>query len=265
MDNYYDILGVDKKATQDEIKKAFRDLSKKYHPDINKDEGAEDMFKKINEAHSVLGDEKKRKEYDDQLSGKRRNFNPFDRFNGFEFNFGGGGFRQMASDINMVMTISIEDVYYGCTRQIRVGMKHYNINVPKGTLPGQTLRLKGLGVKGVDVYGQEKTGDLLINIRVQNTDNMWLDEDGTLEMMTSIDWTDAILGSEQTIELFDKYITFKTPKYCQNGGRSLVKGKGIPIKGSDTCGDIRMNYIVKMPKSLTDEQLELLKKIKGGQ
>lgn len=259
MENYYDILGVDKNATQDEIKKSYRTLSKKYHPDKNQDPQAEDMFKKVGEAYSVLKDDEKRREYDDRLSGRNRRF---------EFHFGGGhgNFRQMASDINMVMTISLEESYYGCQRGVRVGMKKYNVKIPHGVTNGKELRMKGLGVKGINPYtGQETSGDLIITIRINNNnDKMWLNDDGTLEVMYPIDWLDAILGSEHELDIFDKIIKFKVPKYTQNGGHSWIRGKGFPIFKSDTCGDIKVNYIVKLPDKLSDEELNMLKKIKDG-
>lgn len=268
MKNYYDILGVDKNATQDEIKKAYRTLSKKYHPDKNKNNPeAEQKFKEINEANTVLGDEQKRKEYDFQQSGG--GFNPFGGgFNPFDIFMGGGrngGFRQMASDITMTMTITLEEAYYGCKKPIRVGMKQFNVDIPQGITTGKVLRLNGLGVKGYDQYGNETKGDLIIHVQVMNTDKMWLNEDGTLEIMYGVDWLDAILGSEQEVEIFDKYVKFKVPRYTQNGGYSIVSGKGFPKFKEEGCGNIKMNYIIKMPKSLTPEQLKLLEKIKGDE
>lgn len=269
MENYYDILGVDKKSTQDEIKKAYRKLSKKYHPDKNKEPGSENMFKKVSEAYSVLKDDKKRQEYDDELSGTNR-------FSHFNFNsengniryhtFYSGGFKQMYSDINTVMSITLNDAYYGCKKTIRVGLKKYNISIPQGVTTGKELRMKGLGVTGIDPYtGKEKTGDLIITIKIINTNKgIWLNDDGTLEVMFAIDWLDAILGSKQELDIFDKIIKFNVPKYTQNGGYSWIVGKGFPHFKSKTCGDIKVNYIIKLPDKLTDEQIKLLEKIKDG-
>lgn len=257
MENYYDILGVKNNSTQEEIKKAYRDLSKKYHPDKNKEPGAEDMFKKINEAYSVLKDEQKRKEYDDELSGRNRHF---------EFRFNNQHFRQMYSDVNTIMNVTLDEAYYGCKKRIRVGAKMYNVSIPPGVTTGKELRMKGLGISGFDPFSNtNKTGDLIITIRVINTnDKIWLNEDGTLEVMYPIEWLDAILGSEQELDIFDKIIKFKVPKYTQNGGYSWIIGKGFPHFKSETCGDIKINYIVKLPTRLSDDQLELLKKIKDG-
>lgn len=260
--NYYEILGVAENATQDEIKKAYRTLSKKYHPDRNKNNPeAEQKFKEVNEANSVLGDENKRKEYDFQRNNPfGGGFNPFDIFMGGGMN---GGFRQMASDINMRLSVTLEEAYYGCKKPIRVGVKHFNVDIPKGVTTGRILRLSGLGVKGFDRYGNEAKGDLIITVFVQNTDKMWLNEDGTLEIMYAVNWLDAILGSEQEVDIFDKIVKFKVPRYTQNGGYSIISNKGFPKFKQDGCGNIKMNYIIKMPKSLSPEQINLLEKIKG--
>lgn len=257
--NYYDILGVDKNATQDEIKKSYRELSKKYHPDKNPgDKSAEDKFKEVNEAYSTLSDEGKRREYDMMSSGWRQ------RFGGF--NGGGwnpfGGFRQMASDIHMGMKITLEEAYYGCKKPVRVNGRQFNVDIPKGCTTGRVLKMSGLGVRGMDMYGSEAVGDLLITIQVENSNNMWLNEDGTLEVMHSIDWKDAILGGDDKIEIFDKFVNFKIRPYSQNGGYSLVSNAGFPKFKQDGCGLLKVNFIVKMPKSLTSEQVELMKKIR---
>ena len=143
--NYYDILGVKKDATQDDIKKSFRKLSMKYHPDrqVDKSESekknAEQKFTEINEAYSVLGDETKRKEYDNPMGGMGSFFSGFNPWGGG--GMGGFHFRQMASDINVEYTISLEDAYYGCKKTIRVNYKSINIDIPKGVTSGKVLRL----------------------------------------------------------------------------------------------------------------------------
>ena len=260
--NYYDILGVDKNATQDEIKQKYRELSKKYHPDKNPgDKSAEDKFKDINEAYHTLSDVNKRQEYDNMSNG----FNPF---NDFDFNFnnhfhGGWKMRQSKADIKTKIAISLSEAYYGTKRDIRLGMKKYSVTIPKGVTTGRILKLKGLGVKGFNIMtGQEETGDLLITIIVENTDKMWLNEDGSLEIMHSVSWIDAILGKEDNLDIFDKIIKFNIPKFTQNGGHSFIKGKGFPKFRQDECGDIKVNYIVKMPENLSSEHVQILTEMK---
>lgn len=250
--NYYDVLGVNKTATQDEIKKAYRELCKKYHPD--KHGGDDTKIKEINEAYSVIGDEQKRKEYDAQSSG---------------FNFGGfgnGGFNfrnfQLASDINVSIKISLEEAYSGCKHPININGKIYAVDVPKGTPNGKMLIIKGLGKSGCDIYGNPKTGDLIVKVNVQNRDNVTLNPNGILEILYVVDWIDAILGGEDEIDVFDKKVKIRIPKFTQNGGYTIIGGKGFRKFNSDECGSLKVNFLIRMPKSLTDEQIQELEKIK---
>lgn len=247
--NYYDVLGVNKNATQDEIKKAYKTLSKKYHPDMKT--GDENKFKEVNEAYSTLGDEQKRKEYDNPMGGDFGNFyhNPWGRYT-------------MASDIHATVSVSIEDAYYGCKVPIRVGMKHLNVDVPQGTQNGQKLRISGYGNAGYDLRGNKTVGDLIVIVKVNSNDKFWLNNDGTLETMCTIDWIDAILGGEMTMDVFDKEVKFRIPKYTQNGGYTVVSRCGYKKFKSDECGILKINFIVKMPKKLSDENIKMLEKIK---
>ena len=134
--NYYDVLGVDKNASQDDIKKAYRNLSKKYHPD--KTGGDDSKFKEINEAYDTLGDEAKRRQYD--------NPNPFDGgfggFGGFSNGFSwmwNNNSRPMPQNIEVHIEISLTEAYYGCNRNIRIGSKSFNIDIPKGVTSGKTI------------------------------------------------------------------------------------------------------------------------------
>ena len=127
--NYYDILGVNKNASQDDIKKAYRNLSKKYHPDRNN--GDDSKFKEINEAYDTLGDESKRKQYD--------NPNPFGGFhgfgenrNGFTWSWNSHNSRPMPQNIEAHIEISLTEAYYGCNRNIRIGSRNFNVDIPKG-------------------------------------------------------------------------------------------------------------------------------------
>lgn len=248
--NYYDILGVERNSTQDEIKKTFRTLSKKYHPDKNG--GDDTKFKEINEAYSVLSDETKRREYD--------NPNPFG--SGFGFNF--NGFRRMASDIQVHINISVDDAHNGCQHIVNLNGKTLSIDIPKGTPNNKIIKIPGMGQSGLNIYGQETSGDLIVIVSVINTDKLWLNDNGLLETMCGIDWIDAILGGEGTVEIFGKEIKYRIPKYTQNGGFTIVSGKGFHKFKSDECGNLKVNFIVKMPKKLTDEQIEHLRKIKEG-
>ena len=154
MKDYYSILGVDKQASQEEIKKAFRKLSMKYHPD--KTGGDDKQFKEINEAYSTIGDETKRRQYD--LARSTQN-----RF---------GGFRpyQSPTNINVRISITLEEAYKGCKKMVTASNKMYSVDIPKGTTPGKILKLTGLGGGGFDMTGRFVTGDMLVFVDVQNSD-----------------------------------------------------------------------------------------------
>ena len=248
--SFYDILGVSKNATQDEIKKAYRELCKKYHPD--KHGGDDTKIKEVNEAYATIGDPEKRKQYDAQST-----MGGFGGFGGFNFNF-----HQMASDIQIAITISLEDAYFGCKHPVNINGKIYAVDVPKGVTNGKMLRIPGLGQSGYDIFGQNITGDLIVKINVQNTDKLYLNSNGLLELMCAVDWIDAILGTEITVKIFDKDVKIRVPKYTQNGGYTMVGNQGFHKYNSDECGTLKVNFIIRMPKSLTDEQLSDLKKIK---
>ena len=251
--NFYDVLGVKKNASQDEIKKAYRELCKKYHPD--KHGGDDTKIKEVNEAYATIGDPEKRKQYD--VQNTMGEFGGFGGFGGFNFNF-----HQMTSDIQIAITISLEDAYFGCKHPVNINGKIYAIDVPKGITNGKMLKIEGLGNAGYNMYGEMSKGDLIVKVNVQNTDKLYLNQNGLLEMVCGVDWIDAILGSEIELKVFDRMVKVRVPRYTQNGGYTMVGNQGFHKYNSDECGTLKVNFIIRMPKSLTDEQLSNLKKIK---
>lgn len=244
--NYYDVLGVGKNATSDEIKKAFRELSKKYHPDRNG--GDDTKFKEINEAYSVIGNDEKRREYDGRMSGGH---NPF-----------ASRFRQMPSDVQVTFTISLEEAYEGCTKTVNILGKTLAVDIPKGTFNGKMMKIEGMGQNGYNSYGNLVSGDLIVKTIVKNTEKMWLDDNGLLEVMCGVEWIDAILGSTIDIDVFGRNVKVKVPKFTQNGGWTIVSGSGFRKFKSDELGNLKVNFIIRMPKTLTDNQMKLLSEIK---
>ena len=251
--NFYDVLGVKKNASQDEIKKAYRELCKKYHPD--KHGGDDTKIKEVNEAYATIGDPEKRKQYD--VQNTMGEFGGFGGFGGFNFNF-----HQMASDIQIAITISLEDAYFGCKHPVNINGKIYAVDVPKGITNGKMLKIEGLGNAGYNMYGEMSKGDLIVKVNVQNTDKLYLNQNGLLEMVCGVDWIDAILGSEIEVKVFDRMVKVRVPRYTQNGGYTMVGNQGLKKKKKNECGTLKVNFIIRMPKSLTDEQLSDLKKIK---
>ena len=251
--NFYDEKKKKKNASQDEIKKAYRELCKKYHPD--KHGGDDTKIKEVNEAYATIGDPEKRKQYD--VQNTMGEFGGFGGFGGFNFNF-----HQMASDIQIAITISLEDAYFGCKHPVNINGKIYAVDVPKGITNGKMLKIEGLGNAGYNMYGKMSKGDLIVKVNVQNTDKLYLNQNGLLEMVCGVDWIDAILGSEIEVKVFDRMVKVRVPKYTQNGGYTMVGNQGFHKYNSDECGTLKVNFIIRMPKSLTDEQLSDLKKIK---
>lgn len=253
--NYYDVLGVPKNASQDDIKKAFRTLSKKYHPDKNN--GDDTKFKEINEAYTTLGDESKRREYDMTQNG----FGGFNPFGGFGFEFGG----PVASDIQVTFTISLDDAYYGCKKIVNVNGRVLSVDIPQGTPNGKIIKIPGMGQSGRDIYGRTSVGDLIVRVGVANEEKIWVNDNGLLEIMYVVDWIDAILGGYGETTVFDRKVKIRIPKYTQNGGWTMVAGQGFRKFKSDDLGNLKVNFLIKMPKKLTDNQIELLKKVKENQ
>lgn len=246
--NYYDVLGVKRNASQDEIKNAYRDLCKKYHPDRNG--GDDTKFKEVNEAYSVLGDPTEKAKYD----GIGQNpFGGFNGRNGFHF--------QMSSDIHASVTISIDEAYFGCKRNITVNGRVFSVDIPKGITNGKLLRIPGLGNQGYDMRGNISTGDLILKVGVENGD-MWVNSDGLLEVMCGVDWIDAILGGEVTMKVFDRDVKVRVPKYTKNMGYTVIGNQGFRKFKSDELGSLKVNFVIRMPKNLSDENIGLLKKIK---
>lgn len=282
--DYYNILGVSKGASADEIKKAFRKLAQQYHPD--KPTGDEAKFKQINEAYSVLSDEKKRAQYDQ--FGSTGNFSNGagaggfgGGFEGFDFNnfaqgfssanganiefdlndlfgsvFGGrtGGYRRTprGRDIVVDVTISFKDSILGVQRSITIerdkGKKEeLTFTIPPGVDNGESLRMTG---KGEPVEGGTP-GHLYIRIHVEP--HKVLRKDGVdLIMQLPIKLTDAILGAKVDIDTLDEdRFTLKIPKGITHGEILRVRGKGVPLPGRNTSGDLLIQVTVPTPTQLS--------------
>lgn len=265
MKDPYKSLGVDRGASEDLIKKAYRKLAKEHHPD--KPTGSEEKFKEIADAYDILTDPKKKA----RLDG-----NPF---GGFEDAFfedfvnqtrqGGGdfssmfnqqyGFNPKGRDITAQVYITLKDGYYGCKREIRIGLKTVNVDIKPGVKPGQRMRLKGLGQRGMS---EDQHGDLILTILIQDDPNFYLDQKG-LHTIKHIDMYDALLGGKGEAKIFDKTITYTIPKCVKNGTMLRIKGKGYPAYNNPhILGDFYVNILVNLPANLTEEQEALVKKMK---
>ena len=289
--DYYKLLGVDKKASQDEIKKAYRILAVKHHPDKNPDNKvAEEQFKLANEANEVLGNPEKRKKYDElgenwqqyeqnknqngRSSGGQYRYesNGDDGFGGqsdfsdfFEQFFSGGARderrtqNRKGGDYETEMEITLEEAYQGTSRTIQVDDEKLRITTKPGSYNDQQLRIKNKGAKGSNVNNR---GDLFVRIKVKNHAEFIRRGDDLFNTQTIDLWT-AVLGGEVVVNTLSGQVKIKITEATQNGKSIRLKGKGMPVYDKkDIYGDFYLEIRVLIPDKLTDKQRELFVQLK---
>lgn len=274
MKDYYNILEINESASSDDIKKSYRKLALKYHPDKNPgDKKAEERFKEIAEAYDTLGDVSKRKRYDalrnpthewdvnsifEQFGGFTQGFNQ-DFASMFNRRYNNDSFTKGRS-INHELSITLEDAYHGCEREITIGYnKTIKVTINKGVRSGQKLRLKGLGQRGAN---EDLNGDLILTIKILDHPEFFMDNKG-LHVIENIDAITAMIGGKRSVKIFDKEITYTIPPITQNGKILRIKGKGFPVYGNDNSfSDVLINVFINIPEGLSEESLNLLKEIK---
>ncbi|MEP7257583.1 MAG: J domain-containing protein [Flavitalea sp.] len=281
--DYYKILGLDKNATQDDIKKAYRKLARKHHPDMNpNNKEANKTFQELNEANEVLSDPEKRKKYDqygkdwqhaDQFEksgrpggpGSSRRENPFGggdqggNFSDFfESMFGGSGAQSRAKyrgqDYHADMQLGLTDAYTTHKQTFTVNGKNIRITIPAGVENGQAIKIKGHGGKGVN-GGPD--GDLFITFAISEHPDFTRQGN---DLYTTIDLPlyTAVLGGEITVDTMGGKVKLKVPAGTQNGTKMRLKGKGYPIyKSEDKFGDLFITWSIVIPTKLTARQKEL--------
>ena len=289
--DYYKVLGLDKNASQDDIKKAYRKLARKHHPDLNpNDKEANKRFQQINEANEVLGDPEKRKKYDQygkdwehaeafeqaraqRSSGQGGGFQgTWDGDDGqfsdfFESLFGGGGgsartrtsnARFRGSDYQAELHVSLDEAYTTHKRIITVDGKDIRITIPAGVENGQVIKLKGYGAPGVN--GGPK-GDLYATFVVADNDRFRRVEND-LYTRVPLDIYTAVLGGDVTIDTMGGKVKLKIKPETQNGSKTRLKGKGFPVyKKEGEFGDLFVTFEVAVPTGLTERQKELFKQL----
>ncbi len=307
--DYYEILGVSRKATDDELKKAYRKLALKYHPDRNKgNKEAEERFKQINEAYAVLSDKEKRQQYDTfGAEGFHQRFSQEDIFRNFNFgdifqdlgssddifatlfgrsfrrgtgrtDFGGGGGRsgqffrqgpsgyethmpQKGADLVTDLHISLEEAARGSERRLALGggatAGEITVKIPPGIRSGQKLRLAGKGQPGPH---RGKPGDVYIQIRVRDHPAFKREEDDII-VEKEVTFSQATLGTTIEVQTLDGTRRVKVPRGTQNHTRLRLRGQGISHMKGGGKGDFYVKVIVKVPKSLTTRQRELVEQL----
>jgi len=268
MKDYYKILELDENASGDDIKKSYRKLALKFHPDKNPDDQeAEENFKEVAEAYEVLGNELNRRRYDSKRvinkgGWESSAFEFFHQYGNFSdaFNQQYGNRNKKGKNVYTEVSISMADAYYGCEREIGLGYKRsIKITIKKGVKNGMKLRLKGLGQKGTS---EDLNGDLIVTVKVLEHPTFFIDNKG-LHVIEHIDAITAMIGGKGSLAIFDKEINYTIPSGTQNGKILRIKGKGFPVYENDELfSDILINVFIKIPENLNEECIELLKQIK---
>lgn len=262
--SYYDVLGVDEQAPKEQIKKAYRNLSKQHHPDVNG--GDDTKFKEIAEAYENLSDDVKRAQYD------ASRMNPFANMgaNGFNFN---GNFSDMFNDFfgsdprkakgqnhTIIANIPFVDAYNGASRSFQINGETIKINIPRGAKNGANLRVAGKGQ--VNPYNPSAgPGDLIIQIQIQHDPNFILQ--GTdIWIDYNLNWIDLILGTKIEVSLPDgSTIKVPVPSNSFHHKTLRIKDKGFPIYNTSSRGSLMVRLNARF-NELNDDQLEEVKKLK---
>lgn len=288
--DYYKILELDKKASDADIKKAYRKLARKYHPDLNpNDEASKKKFQQINEANEVLSDPEKRKKYDkygkdwkhaeefEKAGQSRQHYGGYGRqgsspftegdFSGgdfsefFESMFGGGAGRSSGrtarfkgQDMNAELHLELRDVYKTHKQTLTVNGRNIRLTIPAGLENGQTIKIAGHGGPGVN---GGPNGDLYITFSITNHSG-FKREGSNLYKTVDLDLYTAVLGGEVTIDSFDGKVKLKINPETQNGTKVKLKGKGFPVyKKEGEFGDLYITWNIKIPTHLTAKEKEL--------
>lgn len=292
--DYYKILGVKKDASEKEIKKAYRKLARKYHPDVNpNNKEAEEKFKQLNEANEVLGNPENRKKYDKygehwehgeaaekqqqanqsyrreyrgySNQGASQGFSEHDFSDFFESMFGGGRAGSSGQsafkgqDFHAELKLNLTDVYQSQKQVLTVGNEKIRLTIPAGIENEQTIKIKGKGGKGEN---GGPNGDLYIRFIITNNTS-FKRQKSDLYKTVELDLYTALLGGEITVDTMNGKVKLKVKPETENGTKVKLTGKGFPVyKADNQWGDLILTYQLTIPKKLNDKEKELVTLLK---
>ncbi|MFT7824658.1 MAG: DnaJ C-terminal domain-containing protein [Sulfurimonas sp.] len=266
----YETLGVSENASADEIKKAYRKLARQYHPDINKEESAQEKFKEINAAYEVLSDPEKKTQYDqfgDQMFGGQ-NFHDFARGQGAGVDldeilrqmFGGGaaggfggagsfggfggfggGFGGPDLDTQARITVPFMTSIQGGKHNVSANGQNFDIKIPAGIKSGETMRVRG---KGKQYQGH--AGDLLLQVQVAESSEYERKGDNLYKTF-DVPLKEALFGGKIEVQTPEKEVSLKVPQNTKNKQKFRLKGKGVPNRKTALTGDLYLVANVVLP------------------
>ncbi|GAA9744750.1 DnaJ family protein [Helicobacter pylori] len=281
----YQTLDVSENANQDEIKKSYRRLARKYHPDLNKTKEAEEKFKEINAAYEILSDEEKRRQYDqfgDNMFGGQ-NFSDFARSRSTSEDlddilssiFGRGGFSQRFSqnsqgfsgfnfsnfahedlDITTTLNVSVLDTLLGNKKQVSINNETFSLKIPIGVEEGEKIRVRNKGK-----MGRTGRGDLLLQIHIEE-DEIYKREKDDIIQTFDLPLKTALFGGKIEIATWHKTLTLTIPPNTKAMQKFRIKDKGIKNRKTSHVGDLYLQARLILPKTetLSNELKALLEK-----
>ena len=283
--DYYEVLGIDKSASEKELKSAYRKLAKKYHPDANPgDKQSEEKFKELSEAYDILKDPEKRKLYDKfghAAFDESMNYRQPENENYREYHFTGGDFEDIfkdifgghshrraskGADIETQLTVSFDEAAFGGKKLIHLqdstgAVQSYEVNIPAGIETGKSIRLRGKGSPGA---GGGEAGDLLLKVTVDEKPG-FRREGMDVYTTVQVPFTTAVFGGEVKIRTLTGEVLCKIKPGTQSGTKIRLKGKGIvSLSNSSVHGDQYAVVEIAVPKNLDPEARQKLKEFEAA-
>jgi curved DNA-binding protein len=290
--DYYEALGVSRDASEDDIRRAYRNLARKLHPDVNKEPGAEDRFKEVSEAYEVLRDPDKRARYDrlganwragpdpSSGAGSGNGFDPGGGFRDVRVDFGSGGFGDIFDDLfgerrgragrsgfegfstrggdqEAELELTLEEAAAGGKRRLSLGDgREFEVDIPPGVREGQRIRLAGEGAPG---RGGAEAGDLYLRVRYRPHPRFRV-QGRDLHVDLAVAPWEAALGAEVSVPTLTGSARVKVPAGSSSGRRLRLRGQGLP-SGGGTSGDLYAVVMIHVPKKLTKRERELFEQL----